>query len=234
MRVRRALVFRILLAAFGAAALTRVFGGAPIDAKDPMYRGYPLGYYLTKDLKLFAAVEESPRKELTDALTALGEEAAPAIRRRLRARDKPLQILQNQLAALDIPFPVHANRFTEAWEARKTGLRAAYYMGSRAASLIPELVRLLNRPDDSREAALVLGEIGAAAAPALARALSAPSEVARRNAALGISRIRGAFEPEEILERLLQANESGQVADLATWTRAKSRVEREIARRSLE
>lgn len=130
------------------------------NSQEPSYNGKSLSYYLN-DLKLYGAVNESPRKDTQDALLMIGTNMIPFLRERLVSKDKIFQplymVLDNRFPNPDAPRA----SATPSWVLKKQALRAVPTMGPEASPLIPELLSLLDDSELRYEAAWCLGAIGA-------------------------------------------------------------------------
>ncbi len=152
------------------------------SVNEPEWEGKSLSWYLN-DLKLFGAVNETPRKTTADALVAMGADCIPHLRQRLRSEDTfmlPFWIwLDENISSMDYP----TRMATPSWAQKKQVFRAVPTLGFEAAPLIPDILDHLSDSELAFEAAWCLAAIGSRSIPPLVRLLESSPEDTRVRAA---------------------------------------------------
>ncbi len=123
---------------------------------EPNYQGHPLSYWLSRNYD-----------DSAEAVRAIGSNAVPTLLRKLQARetdwDRQLVRLARMQKFIKVEYDSVAGERSDAY----AGLTA---LGTNAASATPTLIRLVAQksdPDLSRQAIMVLGEIGPPAKAAI-------------------------------------------------------------------
>ena len=112
---------------------------------EPVVDGKSLSYYLN-DLKLYGAVNASPRKSTAEAIRQMGDACLPHLKYRLESEDHaflPLwMFLEEKYPSGDAPR-LYA---TPSWVLRRQALRAIPALGYSAEPLIPSIINLFSDP----------------------------------------------------------------------------------------
>jgi HEAT repeat protein len=193
MRRRSAIALFSLLA--GAALLAM----AATRLREPRYEGKRLSAWLA-ELDFNGPADRAAHERAAQAVHAMGTNALPRLTAMLRAQDSALR---RNLARLLAKQTVIRVQVTSSRRIQAIGVQGYQALGEAAKVNLPLLIRLMGEegspPEVRASVAVVLGNLGREAAPAIAvlsKATQNTNEEVRLNAILALANIqRNTDEP---------------------------------------
>jgi HEAT repeat protein len=226
-RPRRRAVRRFV---FAFLAVLFITGGVlwMLSCREPHYRGLSLSAWLKKYDDAFDA--EPQRAEAADAVRQIGPSAIPSLLRWAGASDSKLR---QRLEEWSAKQSLIQSTFTPADEYHKRAIERFSLIGLQGKSAIPDLQKLLCKPDTAYTAAQILCLFGPDAAPILQNGLTDRTPKIRSATAYAIRHYQPEISSLEIrppvpmLLNLLQDSQS-DVRVLAVYSIGKAAARNDV------
>jgi HEAT repeat protein len=194
----------LFLAAILASLVVLLCG----PVREPEYQGRTLTRWIHD-------FQNEPPMEQTNSILAIrqmGSNAVPFLVAELRAKDSQLNRKLADLLGGPPTGPYHLRRDSER---RMDALLALQWLGPDGQQALPEVARLLDKPDTSEAAAYTVYAMGPAAIPTLRAALTNPMSCARASAIEVLALTRDPQRIPDLIAALKTPDPA--VRDRAAW-----------------